>query len=302
MTQDEFTITKQASPVAVVILNYNKAQATIECIKHFIAQEYKESTIIVVDNGSSDNSCRIIKTMYPEVHLIANSKNLGVAGGRNTGIRYISECLKDIEFIMFSDNDIIVRENAITEMAEVLDQNSEIGIVTPKLLRMNGLIEYAGGIDVNLMTGRLVNIGNGEEDYGQYNRNSEDIDSAGGIFMIRAELLKKCGGFDEKFNPYGWEDVDLSLRVRKRGYKIRYNHNAVFYHKGGKSVRGFNRIYEISKFRNYFYLVNKHLNTLQLLVCYLILPIRMIYLLLTNLRQSFKLPHLKKLSLTGRIR
>jgi len=276
--------------VAIIVLNHNKKKDILECLGSIFQMDYKEFEVIVVDNGSKDESTEAIKNEFPDIYLIESKINLGVAGGRNLGIKKAKEKF-NFKFILFLDNDVVVEKYALSEMVKSFDVDKNIGIVTPKCYLMNvpGVIGYAGGMSVNLFTGKIINIGNGEKDEGQFDK-PKFISSCGGLCLISNELINKVGIFDEKFNPYGWEDVDLSLRARQKGFKIFYNHNAIIYHKGGKRGRGkaINE-YEFSKSKNYFYLLKKHGNVFQLLIFSAILPIRLLIILTKELfRGEFK--------------
>jgi len=261
--------------IAIVVLNYNKRNDILDCLKSIFNLEYPEIEVIVVDNGSTDGSSEAIKSEYPDVHLVESKKNLGVAGGRNIGIKYADQKF-NYKYLLFLDDDIIIEKKALTEMVCSFYKDKSIGIVAPKCLmsKTPGVIGYAGGMSVNLFSGKIINIGGGEKDEGQFDKPGF-ISSCGGLCLISRELINQVGIFDEKFNPYGWEDVDLSLRARQKGFKIFYNHKAVIYHKGGKKGRG-KAIdeYEFSKSNNYFYLIKKHSNLFQLLVLCCVLPAR----------------------------
>ncbi len=270
--------------VAVIVLNYNKKNYILDCLDSIFKLEYNNFEVIVVDNGSTDGSFQEIKTKYPRTHLVLSKVNLGVAGGRNLGIEYAKENL-DYKFLLFLDDDIVIDKNALTEMVKSFDINKNTGIVAPKCYMTNypEKIQYAGGMSVNLYTGKIKNIGGGEKDEGQFDE-SKFIPSCGGLSLISDELIKKVGSFDERFNPYGWEDVDLSLRATKNGFKIFYNHEAIVYHKGGKKGRG-KAIdeYEFSKSKNYFYLLRKHANFFQFLTICAALPFRLLSIIFEEL-------------------
>ncbi|MGE5845525.1 MAG: glycosyltransferase family 2 protein [Ignavibacteria bacterium] len=263
--------------IAIVVLNFNKKNDILDCLRSIFNLEYPEIEVIVVDNGSTDGSSEAIKSEYPDVHLVESKKNLGVAGGRNVGIKYADQNF-NYKYLLFLDDDIVVDKKALTEMVCSFYKDKNIGIVAPKCLmsKTPGVIGYAGGMSVNLFSGKITNIGGGEKDEGQFDKPGF-ISSCGGLCLISRELINQVGIFDEKFNPYGWEDVDLSLRARQKGFKIFYNHKAVIYHKGGKKGRGkaINE-YEYSKSKNYFYLIKKHSNLFQLLVLCCVLPARII--------------------------
>jgi len=275
MIEENQQIISKNHLVAIVILSYNKKKDILECLDSIFNLDYNEFEVIVVDNGSSDGSVEEIKTKYPNVHLIESKINLGVAGGRNLGVKCANEILK-YKFLLFLDDDIVIDKSALSEMISSFNSDGNIGIVTPKcyLTNMPRVIGYAGGMSVNLFIGKITDIGGGVIDVGQLDQ-SKFISSSAGLCLLRKELFNKVGMFDEKFNPYGWEDVDFSLSARQKGFKIFYNHKAVVFHKGGKKGRGKAIAeYEFSKSKNYFYLIRKHANILQLLTLSIFLPVR----------------------------
>ena len=274
-------------PVAIIVLNYNKKKDILDCLESIFKMDYKEFEVIVVDNGSSDSSVNDIRARYPDIHIIESKKNLGVAGGRNLGIDFANANLK-YKFLLFLDDDIIIEKSALSELINPFNTNEKIGIVTPKcyLTKIPGAIGYAGGMSVNLFTGRIADIGHGEMDKGQYDEPGF-IQSCAGLCLVKRELINEIGIFDENFNPYGWEDVDLSLRAGKNGFRIFYNPKAVIYHKGGKIGRGKAvEMYEFSKSKNYFYLIKKHANVLQLITISLSFPFRILPLIFKELVNS----------------
>ena len=272
---------------AIIVLNHNKKNDVLECLDSIYKQDYKEYEVIVVDNGSRDGSVDAIKNEFPNIHLIESEINLGVAGGRNLGIRFANEKF-NYKFILFLDNDVVIEKTALSEMVESFDTEKKVGIVTPKCYMMNrpGVFGYAGGLSINLFTGRIANIGNEEKDVGQFDQ-SRFISSAGGLCLISKDVIDEVGFFDERFNPYGWEDVDFSLRAKQKGFNIHYNHRAIIHHKGGKKGRGeVISEYEFSKVKNYFYLIRKHANVFQLLTIFSLLPFKMLVLIIKDLFQG----------------
>ncbi len=259
----------------IIILNYNKKEDTLKCLNSVSKLGYPSLEIILVDNGSNDGSADAVKANYPDVHLIESRINAGASGGRNLGIKYADEYF-NYDYLLFLDNDITIEADALSEMIKSFCSDENIGIVSPKCYVMDSprIIKYAGGIYINFFTGSISDYGGGIRDEGQFDH-EKIIPACGGLCLVRKDLLDKVGHFDDKFNPYGWEDVDFSLRAGKLGYKILYNPKAVIYHKGGKIGRGRAiREYEYSKVKNFFYFFRKHANIFQLSIIYLILPFR----------------------------
>lgn len=269
--------------VAIIILNLNKKDDTLKCLDSVNNMSYHPFEIVVVDNGSRDDSVIAIKSRFPKVHLIESQFNLGVSGGRNLALNFIKEKF-DYKYIFILDNDTVVKKNTLSNMVKSFNSEQNIGIVTPKCYMMNspGIINYAGGMSINLITGNISDIGIGEKDFGQHDQPGF-IKSSAGLCLISNDVINRIGVFDEKFNPYGWEDVDFSLRARHNGYKIFYNPEAIIYHKGGKKGRGAVKEYEYAKVKNYFYLIRKHSNCFQLAVVFSLLPFKMLHLIAKEL-------------------
>ncbi len=263
--------------VVIIILNYNNKEDTLVCLDRVTKLNYSPFEIVVVDNGSTDTSATAIKDNFPNIHLIESKKNLGAAGGRNLALKYANENF-NYNYLFFLDNDITIERNTLSEMIKSINSNENIGIVSPKCYVTNkpGIIKYAGGMYINFFTGSIKDIGGGQKDSGQFEE-TKFISACGGLCLVQKEVIDKIKGFDERFNPYGWEDVDFALRAGKSGYKILYNPKAVVYHKGGKIGRGKTvSEYESSKVNNYFYLFKKHANFFQLCILCIILPFKIV--------------------------
>lgn len=270
--------------IVIIILNLNKSGDLIECLESIYSQNCSNIKIIVVDNGSTDDSVSLVKTKFPDVIIEESKSNLGVAGGRNLGIKSALSKL-DFKYILFLDNDVIIEKNFIHNIVNSFSLDKKIGIAAPKCLSFQDpkTIEYAGGLRVNFYFGIIKNIGYGKQDDGNFN-SPKFLDSCGGLFMTTNSVLNEVGLFDEKFNPYGWEDVDFSIRAKQKGIKIFYNPHAVVLHKGGKrSRKGSTAQYESSKIKNYFYLLSKHATIIQKITLLFCLPCILLFALFSDL-------------------
>lgn len=263
--------------VAIVVLNHNGKELLLQCLQCIEAIDYLPFSVVVVDNGSTDGSAEEVRRRYPDTHLVPVGYNAGVSGGRNLGIRYVERHLKT-EYILFLDNDTQIEPDAVCEFVEAAERDKQIGLVAPKAFRNKGdsRLLSAGGMAFNPYTGALRDVAGGEIDCGQYNQ-SRDVQAGPGFaFLVRSSVFRKIGLFDETFNPYGWEDVDFSLRAGRAGFRIVYAPKAVVYHAGGRVGRGIIRHYERNKARNMLYFVRRHTSIPQW-VCFLcIFPILVI--------------------------
>jgi GT2 family glycosyltransferase len=265
---------REAPIVGVVVLSYNKREYLLLALESIRQSDYSRLSVVIVDNASKDGSAEAVDAQYPAFTLIRNRCNLGAAGGRNAGwlqVRRQGGC----DYLVFLDDDTEVTPTYFSAVARCFELNPEVGIVAGKALTgpKSGVIMSAG-IDVNLYTGNVSDIGAGEIDAGQYDE-ARDLDACGGFALaVRASVFEQLNGIDEQFNPYGWEEVDFCLRARAAGYTVRYEPRAVLCHKGTRVGRPPIAEYERHKVRNYFRLIGRHTSLSQKLTCLFFVPMR----------------------------
>ena len=246
--------------IGVVVLSYNKRADLLLALESISRSDYPALVVVVVDNASQDGSADAAQSAFPNVTVIRNPANLGAAGGRNTGWKRLGG-VADCDYVVFLDDDAEVTPTYFSAIAECFAAHPEIGIVAGKALTGVGSgVIMSAGIAVNLYTGFVGDIGSREKDAGQYDE-PRDVQACGGFALaVRASVFEQLGGIDERFNPYGWEEVDFCLRAREAGYGIRYEPRAVLCHKGTRVGRRPKAEYERHKVRNYFTLLGRHAN------------------------------------------
>lgn len=223
------------SSIAAVVLNWNGAEDSLRCI-NALKQQTLSCKIIAVDNGSTDDFAASIKK-DSSVVLIENSKNLGFAGGVNTGIRYALK--NNFEWIALINNDALPEKTWLEELYEIGKHDKDIGIVTGKLIRTNGLLDSTG--DQYSTWGLPHPRGRDQKDIGQYQNVQKVFGASGGASLYRSTMLADVGLFDEDFFAY-YEDVDISFRARLRNWEVVYQPQAIAHHKVGATsskIKGF---------------------------------------------------------------
>lgn len=271
----------QQSPqpcVSVVILSMNKTQDILACIESVKKQTYRNMNIVVVDNGSTDGTPHAIAESHPDVHVIRNDKNLGICTGRNQGWSYAKKHFFP-EYILQLDNDTVLAPGYVEHLYEAMRGDPSVGLVCGKAYaRYPSTTLASAGIRVNLWTGIIKDRGHGDQDRGQFNV-PEYVDAAPGFGnLIRIGALEAAEGWNEAYDPYGWDDTEFCLRLRKLAFRIAYVPKAIIYHSGTQFGRAPMPVYERSKVRNYFRVVSDYASLPQKFTTYALLPFRWVLL------------------------
>ena len=211
--------------LSVIIPHYNAAQYLPTCFQALRAQSYPHLEIILVDNGSGDESVALTRRDYPEVKIIELGQNLGLTGAINRGIAQAHG-----EIIAPLNNDTEVASGWAEALVETLNRYPDAGIVASKMLLFDrrDILHSAGdgfGTD-----GIPINRGVWQKDEGQFDRDSYIFGGCGGAVAYRRAMLAEIGLFDEELFMY-LEDVDLNWRAQLAGYRAVFAPEAVVYHR-----------------------------------------------------------------------
>lgn len=212
--------------IFVVIVNLQGEEYLSKCLKSVLSSNYRPIRILVVDNGSTDRSVKIIKDCFPEVILIKNNQNLGFAKGNNIGINFSLK--KGADYIFVLNPDVKIERNTIKNLLLVMEKDKSIGIISPKIYTLEGKIWSCGGlIDKKRFSGSLK--GFNEENNGQYYKESEIDYVPGAAMFIRSSVFKEIGLLPEEYFLY-YEDVEFSLKAKKANFKTCFTSKAIVYH------------------------------------------------------------------------
>lgn len=215
--------------LTVLILNYNNPKDTVECIKSLL-QSTVSFNILLIDNGSSDNSARYIKKYYPKILINKFKKNHGFAGGNNRGFKIIYT--KPTKYVLLLNNDMVVEKDAVLNLYDALEQNKDACAGSPLIYYFGLTLPwYAGGRISYFKTGGGINY-----EKSPITNEIVEVDFAtAGALIVRTDLLKKLNGFFEDFFVYH-EDDDLFVRIKKTASKILFIPSSLMHHKVNRTI------------------------------------------------------------------
>ncbi|HUH28405.1 glycosyltransferase family 2 protein [Gelidibacter sp.] len=223
--------------LSVVILNYNVRYFLELCLRSVQAAIANlDAEIIVVDNQSSDDSCRMVKQFFPEVILIENKENFGFSKGNNIGVAKAQG-----EYLCILNPDTVVSEDTFIKILAYMKNHINIGILGCQLIDGRGqfLPESKRNIPSPLVSIKKI-LGFSKAYYANHLSPTDTgkVDILVGAFMVlRKEIYDQVEGFDEDYFMYG-EDIDLSYKVLKAGYEnIYFGETAILHFKGESTLK-----------------------------------------------------------------
>ncbi len=199
--------------VSIQILNWNRAQDTQEAIQSAYDQSYNNIEVILIDNGSTDNSIELSKRNFPDLIIVELDKNYGCPGGRNKGINYCNG-----EYIFYLDNDGVLHHDAVENAMANFHNNSNLGVVTGIVYDFEERKEIDPVCDI-------IN----PEKY--YHNNFQ-----GGICLHKKEIYTTTGLYPSHF-MYGAEEYFLTYKIFDNNYKIIRDTSVVLWHKRSDTAR-----------------------------------------------------------------
>lgn len=261
----------RAPSVAIILLTLNQRETTLQCLASLKGAGALNHRVLLWDNGSSDDTCEAVRREFPEVAVHVHPSNLGVASGRNAAAWLAIELFQP-SHLLFLDNDMIVEEGFVDALLAPFAENLKIAQTQAKLRLMDDRerLNDGGGAQISFFRFQAAQVGYGEIDRGQYDR-VRDCIAFGGSTMVRTDVFQQLGGFDPQFDPFGPEDIDFSLRLRKAGYQALFVPDAVAYHKISHTFgKGYTGQYARLKAQHWLRLMRRHASLRQQLAFALI--------------------------------
>jgi GT2 family glycosyltransferase len=229
-----------------------------------MASEEPAFQIVVWDNGSQDGTVAAVQEAFPGVLAHYHPSNLGVASGRNAAAELAIQSFNPTH-LLFLDNDMLLEPGFVSALLKPFAEDDKLGQTQAKLRFMDDRqrLNDGGGAQINFVLWQITPVGYGEIDRGQHDAVKRCI-ACGGAMMVRTDVFQRLGGFDSKFDPFGPEDLDFSLRLQKAGYYALYVPQAVAYHVVSHTFgEGYSEDYARHKSRHWFTFMRRHASPFQ---------------------------------------
>ena len=253
--------------VTIILLNWNEYQDTIECVVSLKDMEYDNYEILIVDNGSTNNSVEILQEKFPEITLIKSKENLGFCEGNNVGIRHALEDNSDYVFVL--NNDTVVDRCVLKSLVKVAESNNDMCIYAPKIYFYDKpTVINSCGTALDWLKLRPYIGECGQEDNGQFAEIVEKDIFPGAALFMKKDVIEKVGMFESGLFIFH-EDTDLCLRSKKAGCKNLLVPQAIVYHKTQMSMGKHHFLTNYYSTRNFLYVTRKHASLLNQFLVYL---------------------------------
>jgi GT2 family glycosyltransferase len=253
--------------ISVIIVNLNTRELLDACLASVEPERATVSLeVIVIDNGSSDGSVRMVEEKYPAAMLVKNVRNEGFARPNNEGLRRSRG-----RFLLLLNSDTVVRPGAFRRMADFLEAHPDAGACGPRLIYPDGRLQYSAkgfptvwthfcdmtGLDRLFPASRL--FGRGEMRYFDYEHEGTADHLMAAAFLVRRETYEQVGELDERFAIY-YNDMDWCFRMVRAGWTIWYLPDAIVEHHLGKTVGAVNKRFTFFTmlYNNVMFFYQKH--------------------------------------------
>jgi len=248
---------QSGSTIFLIVLNWNNYPDTLACLASLQEMMSPPHRVLIVDNGSSDDSEKIIRSHYPDLDFLQTGRNLGYAGGNNVGIRYA--LAQGADYVCILNNDVTVEPDFLGHLLSAIQHQPAVGIVTPLIAeKMDAGRVWALGSAVDRRTAIVSRQHAGEPVSSWRQRGSFDVDIASGAAMVaKRDVFERVGLLDESYFLY-YEEVDWCLTARKAGYRILCVPSSVVWHQVSAALGTTSPIIDYYMLRNHLRFIGRH--------------------------------------------
>ena len=229
-------IAQTAPCVAIILVNWNGQTDTLACLSSLSQLQYPNYSVMVIDNGSTDDSVTTIRVAYPQVTVIESGANLGFVGGNNIGLDRARNLGADYALLL--NNDTEVAPDFLQLLVEAAEADPQVGIVGPLIYYFDrpDVVWSAGGA-IDWAGGSTRMLGLNEEDHGQFDPAPHLVDFVTGCaLLIKMPLVEQVGMLDPRFFAY-YEETEWCVRATRAGQKILLVPRARIWHKISLTAR-----------------------------------------------------------------
>jgi hypothetical protein len=242
--------------VAIIIVNYNGLDDTVECLKSLRLSTFQKFRVIVVDNASRENPLPVLESDFPEACCFRCEINQGFTGGNNLGLAIA--CEMETKYIFYLNNDTVVTSDTLARLVGYMENHPEVGIAGPLTYYYDepDVVCFSGG-HINRNTGRISFIGKGA-------RLPEAPEKVifcnfveGAAIFIRTALAEHVGGFNDDYFLTS-EESELCIRVADMGYKLAVLTTCSIRHKVSRSMGAGSELINYFVYRNRLHFIRKN--------------------------------------------
>ncbi len=226
----ESKMTEQFPLTFIIMLNWNQADLTIACLESLAEISYPNVRIVLVDNGSKDDSVFRIKKQFPQVYIIQNEENLGFSEANNQGIEYA--LAQGAEYVLLLNNDTVVAPDFLNYLIWSAESDPGIGVVTPKIYYFDSPDRiWCAGAHIDWKTGETYRLKAEQVDLDQSGQLNQTVNFVSACAMcVKREVLETVGFLDPRFFIY-YDETDWCVRITCAGFQCVYVPQSKIWHK-----------------------------------------------------------------------
>ncbi len=241
--------------VCVVLVLFNRAELTLQCLRSLVGVQDVDFELVIVDNCSTDRTGDVLARI-DGIRVLANTENIGFTLAANQAAEAATA-----PYLLFVNNDAEILPSSLRVALDRIQSSGSIGAVGGRILRLDGFLQEAGCIVWN--DGRTAAYGGGEDPESGAYLFPREVDYCSGVFLLAGtKAFRDLGGFDVRFAPAYYEDVDLCLRLQAQGLATVYEPDALVVHFGSASFET-DPSFDLLVERNRKLLVDLHRETLK---------------------------------------